>query len=111
MCYNINMSKFKEIIIKADTSRECIEDYIASHILEKWNSFEKVDDIRYIANMAIINFVLAFAETKGISTSEVPQEVKEKIARATVKIERKLCKILQAQLQKKSKMYRGRHGN
>ena len=103
--------KIKKAIIILDEKREHIEDFIASHILEKWNSFSKVDDLRYITNMAMINFVLAFAETKGISTNEVPQEVKEKIAKATVKIERKLCKILQAQLQKKSKMYKDRHGN
>lgn len=105
------MGKLKNIIIKADSSREHIEDYIASKVLQKWNTYKHVDDIRYTANMAMINFILVFAQTQGIPVNEIPQEVKEKIAKAGVKIENKLNKILQKQLQKKSKLYKECHND
>ena len=97
--------KLKKIVIKIDNKREHIEDFISFHVLEKWDSFEKVEDIRYAANLAMINFVLAFAETQGLPAEQVPQSVREKIAKAASNVERKLNKTLQKQLTKKSKLY------
>ena len=98
-------SRLKKVIIKIDSKREHIEDFISYHVLEKWDSFEKVEDLRYAANLAMINFVLAFAETQGLPAEQVPQNVREKIAKATTKVEKKLNKTLQKQLTKKSKLY------
>lgn len=103
------MVKIKQFLFKIDDTREAIEDFIASNILAKWDSYKKVDDIRFAVNMAVINFVIAYAETQGIPASQIPQETKQKIAKAGTKIEKKLNVLLQKQLQKKSKMYKERH--
>lgn len=99
----------EKIIFKIDDTREAIEDFIASNILAKWDNYKKVDDIRISANMAVINFVIAYAETQGIPVNQIPQSTREKIAKAGAKVEKKLNALLQKQLQKKSKMYKDRH--
>ena len=103
------MEHIKKAIIKADEIREKAEDFIVSNVLQKWDEFNKTDDLRLVANMAIINFVISYAETQGIPASQIPQETKLKIAKAGAKVEKKLNALLQKQLSKKSKMYRKRH--
>ena len=103
--------KSKEIIYICDEKREKIEDYIAKHILAKWDNFSKVDDLRMAMNLTLINLVIQFAENEGIPANQIPQETREKFAKTGAKLEKKFNRILQAQLQKKSKMYRDRHGN
>ena len=99
----------KKIILKIDDTRENIEDFITQNVLAKWDNYKRVDDLRMAANMAIINFVISYAETQGIPANTIPQETKEKIAKAGAKVEKKLNALLQKQLQKKSKMYKDRH--
>lgn len=103
------MPFFKKVVFKIDDSREAIEDFIANNILAKWDSYKRVDDLRMAANMAIINFVISYAESQGIPADAIPQETKEKIAKGAVKVEKKLNALLQKQLMKKSKMYKDRH--
>ena len=103
------MQFIKNIIFKFDDTREAIEDFIVSNVLEKWDSYEKVDDLRFAANMAVINFAIGYIDAQGIPANQIPQDVKEKIAKAGAKVEKKLNALLQKQLQKKSKMYRKRH--
>lgn len=103
------MQFIKNIIFKFDDTREAIEDFIVSNVLEKWDSYEKVDDLRFAANMAVINFAIGYVDAQGIPANQIPQEVKEKIAKAGAKVEKKLNALLQKQLQKKSKMYKERH--
>ena len=105
------MPFIKNIIFKFDDTREAIEDFIVSNVLEKWDSYEKVDDLRFAANMAVINFAIGYIDAQGIPANQIPQDVKEKIAKAGAKVEKKLNALLQKQLQKKSKMYKKRHGN
>lgn len=100
---------FKKIIIEIDEKRENIEDFIANNILARWSSYKKADDLRFVANMAIINCVIAFAESQNIPANCIPQETRTKIAKAGAKVEKKLNALLQKQLQKKSKMYKERH--
>ena len=99
----------KKIIFKIDDTREHIEDFIVSNVLQKWDNFSKSDDLRVAVNLAVINFALAYAQTKGLPAEQVPQEVREKLAKSGAKIEKKLNAKLQQQLQKKSKMYKDRH--
>lgn len=99
----------KQIIFKIDDTREHIEDFIASNVLAKWDNYKKVDDIRISANLAVINYALAYAQTQGIPAEQVPQEVREKLAKSAAKIEKKLNAKLQQQLLKKSKMYKDKH--
>lgn len=103
------MQFIKNIIFKFDDTREAIEDFIVSNVLAKWDSYEKVDDLRFAANMAVINFAIGYIDAQGIPANQIPQDVKEKIAKASAKVEKKLNALLQKQLQKKSKMYRKRH--
>lgn len=103
------MALIKNIIFKFDDTREAIEDFIVSNVLAKWDSYEKVDDLRFAANMAVINFAIGYIDAQGIPANQIPQEVKEKIAKAGAKVEKKLNALLQKQLQKKSKMYKERH--
>lgn len=99
----------KQIIFKIDDTREHIEDFIVSNVLQKWDNFSRSDDLRVAVNLAVINFALAYAQTKGIPAEQVPQDVREKLAKAGAKVEKKLNAKLQQQLQKKSKMYKDRH--
>jgi hypothetical protein len=99
----------KQIIFKIDDKREHIEDFIASNVLAKWDNFSKADDVRIAVNMALINFVIAYAESQGLPCECMSQEVRQKLAKAGAKVEKKLNALLQKQLQKKSKMYKERH--
>lgn len=103
------MTFIKKAILKIDDTREHIEDFIASNVLVKWDNFKKADDLRICANMAVINFVIAYAESQGLPANQIPQVTREKIAKAGAKVEKKLNALLQKQLQKKSKMYKERH--
>ena len=103
------MKFFKKVVFKLDDSREALEDFIANNILARWDNYKQVDDLRMAANMAIINLVITYAETQGVPANAIPQETKEKIAKAGAKVEKKLNALLQKQLQKKSKMYKDRH--
>ena len=97
--------KIKKIIVKIDETRENIEDFIVSNVLQRWDNFSKSDDLRVAVNLAVINFALAYAQTKGIPAEQVPQEVREKLAKSGAKIEKNLNHKLQRQLNKKSKIY------
>ena len=100
--------KIKKAIVKIDEIREHIEDFIVSNVLQRWDNFSKSDDLRIAVNLAVINFALAYAQTKGIPAEQVPQEVREKVAKSGARIEKKLNAKLQQQLLKKSKMYSAR---
>ena len=100
---------FEKIIYKIDDKREHIEDFIVNNVLQKWDNFSKADDVRYAVNLAVINFALAYAQTKGLPAEQVPQEVREKVAKSGARIEKKLNAKLQQQLLKKNKMYRKNH--
>ncbi len=100
---------FEKIIYKIDDKREHIEDFIVTNVLQKWDNFSKADDVRYAVNLAVINFALAYAQTKGLPAEQVPQEVREKVAKSGARIEKKLNAKLQQQLLKKNKMYRKNH--
>ena len=100
---------FKQIINKIDDKREHIEDFIANNILAKWSNYKKADDLRVAVNIAIINFVIAYAENQGLPCEAMPTEVRQKLAKAGAKVEKKMNALLQKQLMKKSKMYKDRH--
>lgn len=99
----------KQIFYKIDDKRETFEDFIATYILQKWDNYSKADDLRYMANLAIVNLICTYAESQGIPAEQVPQEVKERIAKSGVKVEKKLNGLLQKQLIKKNKGYKKRH--
>ena len=101
----MKMMKIKKTIVKIDEIRENIEDFIVSNVLQRWDNFKKADDVRVAVNLAVINFALAYAQIKGIPAEQVPQEVREKLAKAGAKVEKKLNNKLQQQLKKKSKIY------
>lgn len=100
---------FEKIIYKIDDKREHIEDFVVSNVLMRWDNFKKADDLRYAINLAVINYALAYAQTQGIPAEQVPQNVREKLAKSAAKIEKKLNAKLQQQLLKKNKMYRKNH--
>lgn len=96
--------KFRKILIKLDDLREeKIEDFIADKILTNLDKCSKVDDLEKQAIMAGITAANAYLTTYGVPI--LPDEVKEKIADATVKTLGKANKLLQKQLKKKSKAY------
>ena len=80
----------KQVIFKIDDTRENIEDFIVSNVLQKWNNYKKADDVRFAVNLAVINFALAYAQTQGLPAEQVPQEFREKLAKSGAKIEKKL---------------------
>lgn len=96
--------KLKKIIIKLDDLREeKIEDFIADKILSVLDNCQKVDELEKQAIIAGITAANAYLTTYGVPT--LPEDVKEKIAEATVKTLGKANKLLQKQLKKKSKAY------
>ena len=99
----------KQIIFKIDDTREHIEDFIVTNVLQKWDNFSRSDDLRVAINLAVINFALTYAQSQGLPAEQVPQDVREKLAKSGAKVEKKLNAKLQQQLQKKSKMYKDRH--
>lgn len=102
------LKKAKTIMIKLDDFREeKLEDFIANEILAKLETSSKVDDLERQAIIAGITAANAYMATYGIPT--LPDEIKQKIADAGVKTLNKANKLLQKQLNKKSKRYKKRH--
>lgn len=98
----------KNIIIKLDDFREeKIEDFIANEILAKVETSSKIDELEKQAIIAGITAANAYMTTYGVPT--LPNEVKQKIADAGVKALNKANKLMQKQLNKKSKRYKKRH--
>lgn len=100
-------NKTKQIFIHIDDKREKIEDFIADEILTKIDECKSVDALEEKAIIAAITAANAYAATYGVPT--IPEAIKEKIAKASVKALGKANKKLQAQLKKKSKEYKTRH--
>lgn len=101
------MFKAKQIIIKIDDRREKIEDFIADEILSKIDECKSVDILEEKAIIAAITAANAYAATYGVPS--IPDNIKEKIAKTSVKILGKANKKLQIQLKKKSKTFAKRH--
>lgn len=103
------MRKLKNIILKIDDFREeKLEDFIANQILAKLDTCSKVDELEKAVIIAAITAGNTYLSTYGVPT--IPEEVKSKIADAAVKGFGKANKLLQKQLQKKSKAYIRRKG-
>lgn len=98
---------FKKIYIKIDDKREKIEDFIADKILANLDENEKIDKLEEKGIMAAFEAADAYLATYGVPS--LPDDVKEKIAKATVKAIGKANKLLQKQLKKKSEKYKKRH--
>jgi len=99
--------KTKQIFIKIDDRREKIEDFIANEILSKVDECQNIDILEEKAIIAAITAANAYAATYGVPS--IPDDIKEKIAKASVKVLGKANKKLQTQLKKKSKAYKKRH--
>lgn len=100
--------KAKSIVIKLDDFREeKLENFIANEILSKLDTSTKVDELEKQAIIAGITAANAYMSTYGVPT--LPANIKEKIADAAVKNLSKANKLLQKQLNKKSKAYKRRH--
>ena len=98
----------KTIIIKVDDFREeKLEVFLANDVLKRFDELKNADDLRKAMNMAIINAVGAYASTYGLPA--LNDDVKAQINNEAIKIEKKLNKKLQDQLNKKSKWYEKRH--
>lgn len=103
------MGKLKNIILKIDNFREeKLEEFIADKILAALDSCGKVDELEHAAIIAAITAGNAYLSTYGVPT--IPEDVKSRIADATVKGLGKANKLLQKQLKKKSKAYLRRKG-
>jgi len=75
--------------------------------LSKIDECESIDSLQEKAIIAAITAANAYATTYGVPS--IPDDIKEKIAKASVKILGKANKKLQVQLKKKSKAYTKRH--
>lgn len=103
------MNKLKNIILKLDDFREeKLEDFIANQILAKIDNCKKVDELEKAAIISAVTAANAYLSTYGVPT--LPEEIKSKIADTTVKSLGKANKLLQKQLNKKSKSYIRRKG-
>lgn len=103
------MSKLKNIILKIDDFREeKLENFVANKILAKLDTCSKVDELEKVVLIAALTAGNTYLSTYGVPT--IPEEVKSKIADATLKVFSKANKLLQKQLQKKSKAYLQRKG-
>ena len=98
----------KKIYIKIDDKRETIEDFIADKILFNLDENEKVDALEEEAILAAMDAAALYLKTYGVPT--LPDEIKKKIAKASVKAIGKANKKIQKQLKKKSASYEKRHG-
>lgn len=94
---------FKSIYIKIDDKREKIEDFIADNILNVLDDNPTVDSLEKKAILAAFEAADAYLMTYGVPS--LPDEIKEKIADATIKGLSKANKLLQKQLKKKSRNY------
>lgn len=102
------LKKTKQIIIKIDDFREeKLENFIADEILSKLDENDSIDKLEKKAILAAITAANAYAATYGVPS--IPDDIKEKIAKASVKVLGKANKKLQTQLKKKSKAYKKRH--
>lgn len=101
-------NKTKQIIIKIDDFREeKLENFIADEILSKLDENDSVDKLEKKAILAGITAANAYLTTYGVPV--LPEDIKERIADATVKALGKANKLLQKQLKKTSKAYKKRH--
>lgn len=101
-------NKTKQIIIKIDDFREeKLENFIADEILSKLDENDKVEELEKKAILAGITAANAYLTTYGVPV--LPEDIKERIADATVEALGKANKLLQKQLKKTSKAYKKRH--
>lgn len=101
-------NRAKAIVLKIDDFREeKLEDFISNEILAKLDNSKKIDELEKQAILTGIRTANIYIETYGVP--EVPEDIKERIANAGVKALGKANKLLQKQLNKKSKGYIKRH--
>lgn len=102
------INKAKKTIIKLDDFREeKLEIFIVNDILKVLDNNPTVDKIEKQAYITAITAASAYASTYGLPAC--PGNIKEKIADELVKATGKANKLLQKQLNKKSKAYVKRH--
>lgn len=97
----------KKIYVVIDNKRENIEDFIADRILAGLDENEKIDTLEEKAILAAFEAADAYLATHGVPS--LPDDIKKKIAQASVKAIGKANKALQKQLKKKSKRYKEEH--
>lgn len=101
-------NKTKKIIIKLDDCREeKLETFIAGNVLAQLDKNTKVDELEEKGIITAITAANAYAATYGLPAC--PDEIKQKIAKEVVKQLGKANKLIQKQLNKKSKAYVARH--
>jgi hypothetical protein len=101
-------NKTKKIIIKIDDFREeKLDSFIANDILAKIDESTTVDELEEKGIMTAITAANAYAATYGLPAC--PDEIKKQIAKEVVKQLGKANKLIQKQLNKKSKAYIARH--
>lgn len=98
----------KKIYVKIDDKRESIEDFIADKVLANLDKSEKLDTLEEKAILAAFEAADAYLTTYGVPS--LPDNVKKRIAQASVKAIGKANRALQKQLKKKSERYIMRHG-
>jgi len=100
--------KPKEIIIKIDDFREeRLDTFIANEFFAKIDASTKVDELEEKGIITAITAANTYAATYGLPAC--PDDIKQKIAKEVVKQSGKANKLIQKQLNKKSKAYVERH--
>lgn len=97
----------KKVYVVIDNKRENIEDFIADRILAGLDENEKIDTLEEKAILAAFEAADAYLATHGVPS--LPDDIKKKIAQASVKAIGKANKALQKQLKKKSRRYKEEH--
>lgn len=98
----------KKIYVVIDNKREEIEDFVADKILFNLDENIHLDALEEKAILAAMDAAALYLKTYGVPT--LPDDIKNKIAKASVKAIGKANKKIQKQLKKKSASYKKRHG-
>lgn len=97
----------QKIIIKLDDFREeKLETFIANRF-KQYDELENADEIRTKLNYTIMDTMQALTTQYG--SGAITPEIKSKINKVVLKIEKAANKKIQDQLNKKSKSYVARH--
>jgi hypothetical protein len=103
----MKFKKTKQIIIKIDDFREeKLETFIANRF-KQYDELENADEIRTKLNYTIMDTMQALTTQYG--SGAITPEIKSKINKVVLKIEKAANKKIQNQLNKKSKAYQNRH--
>ena len=101
------LGKAKSIVIKIDDFREeKLETFIANRF-KQYDELENADAIRTKLNYAIMDTMQALTTQYG--SGAITPEIKSKINKVVLKIEKSANKKIQNQLNKKTKSYMARH--